>query len=112
MILQIGLQVLLPTFLLVCLWREKYGSWTEWLLNVLAVGATLIFVFLTARWDFTSYYLRFLLPVLLAAAAYNSQPRHINARRGCRANATAAIRTALDRCKHAPRNCAQHLGRW
>ncbi len=75
MILQIGLQILLPAFLLVGLWRGAFRSRPEWLLNVLAVSAALLFVFLTARWDFTSYYLRFVLPVLLAAAAYISYRR-------------------------------------
>ena len=72
MILEIGLQILLPAFLLVGLWRGEFRSRREWLLNFLAVSAALLFVFLTARWDFTSYYLRFVLPVLLAAAAYMS----------------------------------------
>ena len=57
MILQIGLQILLPAFLVVGLWRGEFRSRPEWLLNFLSVSAALLFVFLTARWDFTSYYL-------------------------------------------------------
>ena len=49
MILQIGLQILLPAFLLVGLWRGAFRSRPEWLLNVLAVSAALLFVFLTAH---------------------------------------------------------------
>lgn len=75
MILQLGLQILLPAFLLVSLWRGKLGSRLEWLLNVLAVSAALLFLFLTARWDFTSYYLRFLPAFLLVPAAMMSYRR-------------------------------------
>ncbi len=69
MAFQIGFQILLPAFLLIGLWRGAFSSRLDWLLNVLAVSAFCLFVFLTARWDFTSYYLRFVSPVLLAAAA-------------------------------------------
>lgn len=41
----------------------------EWLFKALAAGAVLLFVFLTARWDFTSYYLRFAWPLLLVMAS-------------------------------------------
>lgn len=75
MILQIGLQIILPAFLLVGLWRGRLGSQLEWVLNVLAVGAVLLFVFLTARWDFTSYYLRFAWPLLLVVAALRGYAR-------------------------------------
>ena len=75
MALQIGLQILLPAFLLIGLWRGAFKSRLEWLLNALAVSAVCLFVFLTARWDFTSYYIRVLLPLLIAAAAYSSYRR-------------------------------------
>lgn len=84
MFLQIGLQILLPAFLLISLWRSEYTRRSEWLLNVFAVSAALLFVFLTARWDFTSYYLRFALPVLLAAAAYASYRRTTRSQEGSR----------------------------
>ncbi len=69
MILQLGLQIILPIFLLIGLWRGRFGNRLAWFLNVLAVGSILLFVFLTARWDFTSYYLRFAWPLLLVVAA-------------------------------------------
>lgn len=77
MILQIALQIILPAFLIVGLWRATFTSRLEWLLQVLAFCAILLFVFLTARWDFTSYYFRYLLPALLAPAAYLSYRRTI-----------------------------------
>ena len=75
MSVQIGLQIILPAFLLVGLWSGRSGSRLEWVLNVLAAGAVLLFVFLTARWDFTSYYLRFAWPLLLVIAAFRSYQR-------------------------------------
>jgi hypothetical protein len=75
MILQVGLQIILPAFLLLSLWRERFGSRLEWVLNVLAIGAILLFVFLTARWDFTSYYLRFVWPLLFVVAVPMSLAR-------------------------------------
>lgn len=72
MILQIALQIVLPIFLLVGLWRGRFVSRLEWLLNVLVVAAILLFAFLTARWDSTSYYLRFVWPLLLVPAALKS----------------------------------------
>lgn len=75
MILQVGLQIILPAFLLLSLWRGHFGSRLEWFLNVLAFGAILLFVFLTARWDFTSYYLRFAWPLLFVAAVPRSLTR-------------------------------------
>ena len=75
MAFQIGFQILLPAFLLIGLRRGAFGSRIDWLLNVLAVSAFCFFVFLTARWDSTSYYLRLALPFLIAAAAYGSYQR-------------------------------------
>ncbi len=75
MILQLGLQILLPAYLLVRLWRGKLKSRPEWMLNILAVSAVFLFLFLTARWDFTSYYLRFVPAILLVPAAYRSYRR-------------------------------------
>lgn len=75
MILQIVFQIILPLVMLVGLWRERGARRLQWLLHVMAVGAVILFVFVTARWDFTSYYLRYAWPVLLIAAACRSYPR-------------------------------------
>ena len=48
MLLQVGLQTVLPALLLISLWRGKLISRTEWMLNVLAVSAVFVFLFLTA----------------------------------------------------------------
>ena len=75
MILQIGLRVILPAVLVAGLWRGLFGSRLEWSLYALAPGAVLLFVFLTARWDLTSYYLRFAWALLLIAAVFRSYRR-------------------------------------
>jgi hypothetical protein len=75
MSLQLVLQIILPAVLLAGLWRERSGHRLQWLLHVLAVGAALLFVVVTARWDVTSYYLRIAWPLLLVLAAYRTWPR-------------------------------------
>ena len=75
MLLQIALQLVLPAFLVAGLWRGRFGTRSEWSLHTLAVGAVLLFVFLTARWDLTSYYLRLVWPLLFVAAAFTSLRR-------------------------------------
>lgn len=72
MILIAVLLLLIPTLLLTWLWRARFRSRAEWLLGVLLVGAYVLFFFLAGRWDFFSYYLRFLIPLLFLAAAYRS----------------------------------------
>jgi len=94
MIFQLGLQILLPAFLLVSLWRGRQSRRSEWLLNVLAVSATLLFLFLTARWDFTSYYLRFLHAILIVPAAYASYRRASRLPTDCRNAKPSAMLTS------------------
>ncbi len=59
MLLQLSLQLVLPSMLLLSLWRACPKSRLEWLLPFLAILAAYFPVFLIARWDFTSYYLRY-----------------------------------------------------
>jgi hypothetical protein len=68
--LQIALQVLLPAFLVVVVWTDRSGSRGPWLLKVIAVGSVVLFVFLTARRDFTSYFLRYDDAIRTAASAW------------------------------------------
>mgnify|MGYP000999449786 CR=1 FL=1 len=69
MLFQILLQVVVPAALVVVLWTDRPASRGQWLLKLLALAAVLLFLVLTARWDFTSYYLRLAWPLLLIAAA-------------------------------------------
>ncbi len=58
-----------PLLLIIGLWRCKPNSRLEWSLNSLVTGMFLAFIFLSARWDFTSYYLRYFWLILYLAAA-------------------------------------------
>jgi hypothetical protein len=68
--LQFLLQILLPSFLLYDLFRKRYESKWEWLVELCVIGLALLFAFVTARWDWSSYYLRILLPLLFVLAGY------------------------------------------
>jgi hypothetical protein len=69
MIIQVLLQTVLPLLLIFGIWRGKPNSKLEWALNTLVTGMFLAFIFLSARWDFTSYYLRYFWLILYLAAA-------------------------------------------
>lgn len=68
--IQFILQILLPGFFIYELFRKRYPNRWEWLVKVCVFGLTLLFAFLTARWDWFSYYLRLLLPLLFVVAGY------------------------------------------
>ena len=70
--LQIIIQILLPAFLLVDLFRRKYLTRRDWFIDVLLATLILLFVFITARWDWFSYYLRILILPALGLVAYAS----------------------------------------
>ena len=71
-LVQLILQFLLPAFLLVDVYRRKYLARRDWLLDVVLVTLVLLFVFMTSRWDWFSYYLRILLIPLLGLVTYAS----------------------------------------
>ncbi len=68
--LQFILQILLPAVFLGILWRSQFKSKLDWLLQVLVLGSVLLFSFVTARWDWFSYYLRILVVPLFGIASY------------------------------------------
>ena len=68
--LQLVLQIILPLMFIAELFRKRYKSKRSWLLEVSALGLFFFFIFLTARWDMFSYYLRFLLLFLFWIAAF------------------------------------------
>jgi hypothetical protein len=59
----------LPGFFILSLWKSSNRSRFEWLLRVVNAAAVVLFIFIIGPWDWFSYYLRYLLLVLLAAAA-------------------------------------------
>jgi len=67
--------VLLPTYLIVSLGRTRETSRGTWLLKVLSTGTFLLFMFVAGRWDWLSYYIRYLILLLFIAAAVTSYRR-------------------------------------
>lgn len=63
------MQLLLPAYFIYSLWRGRLDSKFAWLVKTLYSGAFILYVFLTGRWDWLSYYLRYLIIVLFVAAA-------------------------------------------
>jgi len=70
--IQVVLQLVLPGILLFDVYKRKYDSRREWLVDIILVSIVLLFVFMTARWDWSSYYLRLLLILGLGLVSYAS----------------------------------------
>jgi len=65
--------LVLPGFLLYRLWKGQEASLLKWLLRVSFTGLFFIYIFMAGRWDWASYYLRYiwlLLYVVGAVASY------------------------------------------
>lgn len=65
--------LLLPAYLLAVFWKGKSADKFQWLLKFLYTGSYMAFLFMAGRWDWVSYYLRYLmigLYVLAAVASY------------------------------------------
>ena len=71
-LLQVVLQFLLPAILLYDVYKQKYDSRRDWGIDIALVTLVLLFIFLTSRWDWFSYYLRLLLIPLLGLVSYAS----------------------------------------
>jgi hypothetical protein len=76
MLLSIGLllasQILIPALFLIWLWKGKQSSKLNWLSNLLVVTLWSSYIFLVGWWNWFSYYLRFVLVILLILAAFKS----------------------------------------
>ena len=72
LLVQLIIQLLLPAFLLIDLFKRKHATRRDWLIDVLLASLILLFVFITARWDWFSYYLRILILPALGLVAYAS----------------------------------------
>jgi hypothetical protein len=68
-------QLILPVYFIYSLWNGREHSRFHWLLKLLYSGAFLLYILLAGRWDWLSYYLRYLLPLLFVAAAIVSYRR-------------------------------------
>lgn len=72
MLQAIGLQLVLPTFLIFMQWRSRPLNKMKWLTDTAVIFLALLFVFVTARWEFFTYYLRIALFPLFALASYSA----------------------------------------
>ncbi len=78
MLLQLAIQLILPSILLLSLWRACPKSRLEWLIHFLAILAAYFPIFLIARWDFTCYYFRYGFAVLLFVAGFRGYRKVTN----------------------------------
>ncbi|MDQ3820907.1 MAG: hypothetical protein M3362_24925, partial [Acidobacteriota bacterium] len=62
----------LPFLSIAWLWKKKVESKMDWALTVSLVGALSLLAFIATPWAMTSYYLRYLLVILLVLAAFFS----------------------------------------
>jgi hypothetical protein len=76
MLLNIALLIVthlvIPLGFLIWLWQAQFESKFNWLINLLMVLLSSLFIFLNGRWEWLSYYLRFLLLIVFVIAAYKS----------------------------------------
>lgn len=72
LLVQIALQLVLPAVLLFDLFKKSYRQRRDWIVDLVLTGLILLFVFLIARWDWTSYYFRVLLFPAYGLVAYVS----------------------------------------
>lgn len=68
-------QLILPGYLIYSLWNGREHSRVTWLLKLLYSVAFLLYILLTGRWDWLSYYLCYLFPILFVVATVVSYRR-------------------------------------
>lgn len=65
----------LPVFFIYSLWRGSERSRFQWLLKLTYSGLYILYLFLAGPWDWVSYYLRYIFPVLYLIAIVFSYRR-------------------------------------
>ena len=74
-ILILLMQVLLPAAFILWIWKRTCKCKLDWLLPLLTAGTFILYMFLAGRWDWLSYYLRFILVATFLWVAYKSYRR-------------------------------------
>ena len=64
--------LVIPAALIIWLLQAQFSSKFNWLLNLLMVLVYYLFIFLSGRWDWLSYYIRFILPTAFIIVASKS----------------------------------------
>jgi hypothetical protein len=76
MLIEIGLLIIthlfIPAIFLFGLWTGNARSKLDWLLNLLVDAFYTVYILLAGRWDWLSYYLRFILLILFLIAVFKS----------------------------------------
>jgi hypothetical protein len=75
MIRVLAVTVAVPLAFVVTVWFSRPASRGLWLVQLLAAASYVAWIVVTGRWDWVSYPLRFLLPLLLCVAAVRSYLR-------------------------------------
>jgi len=73
--LTLAAQIGLPAYFARALWRGREQTQAVWWLKAASSSAFVMFVFLAGRWDFLTYYLRFVVVALFALAAFRGYRR-------------------------------------
>lgn len=74
-ILMLIQHIFLPVYFIYSLWYGKESSRFQWLLKVAYSGLYILYLFIAGRWDWVSYFLRFIFPALYLVAVYVSYQR-------------------------------------
>lgn len=71
----LGVNIALPASFTFWLWRHRGGEKLFWLLKTACIGALVLWLFVAARWDWTGYWVRYLVLVSWPLAAIHSYRR-------------------------------------
>lgn len=64
--------LILPAIFIISLWKGKFHSKFQWIIQLLYTVMYIAWVFLSGRWDWLSYYVRFIWIILPVLAIYRS----------------------------------------
>lgn len=66
------MQFVLPAAFIISLWKGAFHSKIEWIVQAIFTVFCISWIFFSSPWDWFSYYLRFIWPILLLLAVYRS----------------------------------------
>lgn len=64
--------LILPAVFILTLWKTKFASKLQWFIDMLATTVIILWLFQAGNWSWLSYYLRYLLLLMLVAAIFIS----------------------------------------
>ncbi|WP_261134484.1 M23 family metallopeptidase [Bacillus sp. Marseille-Q3570] len=66
------MQLILPVVFIISLWKGSFHSKLDWMVQMIFSVFFISWIFFSSPWDWFSYYLRFIWPILLLFAIYMS----------------------------------------